>query len=326
MGNYATKDTFALEKINNNDSNRTYGSNQSDVYNWLADISIPPDDQVCNIIEIKFKGSRKEFYINHKNIDFKNGELAVVEGNLGGHDVGHVSLIGQLVHLQLKKKKIRIEDIIKKIYRKATIEDTTNWKLAKAMERDTLHKARVIAKELGLSMKLTDVDYQGDKAKATFYYTAEGRVDFRELIKNLSESFHIRIEMRQIGMREEANRIGDIGPCGSYLCCQTWSSNFKTDSPFVTRKQNVDRREGKKFECCIKDESDDNQLSKSDDSHNETYPQKKSAVVKPLTYVNVVGQDSITRFDAKGSKRKNNNQKHKQRFIPVSDRTTNKAN
>jgi cell fate regulator YaaT (PSP1 superfamily) len=311
MENYAPKDTLAVEKITSSDPYSTYGRSQSDVYNWLADIVMPPDNKACTIIEIKFKGSRKEFYLNHKNIDFKTGELAVVEGNMGGHDVGHVSLTGPLVNMQIKKKKVRTEDILNKIYRKATTDDATNWSFAKQLEQATLHKARVIAKELGLSMKLTDVDYQGDKAKATFYYTAEGRVDFRELIKYLSESFQIRIEMRQIGMREEANRIGDIGPCGSYLCCQTWSTNFKTDSPFSTRNHNFARRDGPKFECCIKDESEDDQLYKSGDLHSRTYSHKKSIVAPPLSYVNVVGQDSITRFDAKGSNRKKNNQKRK---------------
>ena len=296
-------------EIKNNEPRLPYGGSTSDVYNWLEDIIMPPDYKVCNIIEIKFKGSRKEFYLNHENIYFKNGELAVVEGNMGGHDVGHVSLTGELVHTQLKKKNLLTEDVVKKIYRKATLDDVTNWKLAKEMESDTMYKARVIAKELEISMKLTDVEYQADKSKATFYYTAEGRVDFRELIKHLTEAFHIRIEMRQIGIREEASRIGDIGPCGSYLCCQTWSTNFKTDSPFANRYQNVSRRDGNKFECCIKDESENNQLIKSDDWHDEAHKQKKITVAKPLSYANVVGQDSITRFDDKGNTRKKN--KHK---------------
>ena len=231
------------------------------------------------------------------------------------YDVGHVSLTGELVRMQLKKKKLSTEGIVKRIYRSATPDDVTKWKLAKEKELDTLYKARVIAKELGLAMKLTDVDYQGDKSKATFYYTAEGRVDFRELIKHLSETFHIRIEMRQIGMREEANRIGDIGPCGSYYCCQTWSTNFKTDSPFESRYQNVSKRQVNKFECYINDETENEDGIKSDDLKDKAQGRNKAIVDKTLSYANVVGQDSITRFDDKASthNKKNNtkNKKHK---------------
>lgn len=318
MENYSIKGSSVSGEIKSNDSCITYGGSTSDAYDWLSDIVMPSGYKVCNIIEIKFKGSRKEFYLNSQNIDLKSGELVVVEGNMGGHDVGHVSLTGELVHLQLKKKKVHTEDVVKKIYRKATSDDATRWKLAKEMESDTLCKARVLAKGLGLSMKLTDVDYQGDKAKATFYYTAEGRVDFRELIKHLSESFHIRIEMRQIGMREEANRIGDIGPCGSYYCCQTWSTNFKTDSPFATRYQNVSRREGNKFECYIKDEAENEDGIKSNDLKDKTQGRNKSLVDdKTLFYANVVGQDSITRFDTRGSKRKKNNPKDKKQPIII---------
>ena len=254
----------------------TYGCSQSDVYDWLSDIVMPPDYKVCNIIEIKFKGSRKEFYLNDQNTYLKSGELVVVEGNMGGHDVGYVSLTGELVRMQLRKKNMRTEEVVKKIYRRATPADVTKWKLAKEMELDTMYKARVLAKELGLSMKFTDVDYQGDKSKATFYYTAEGRVDFRELIKYLSKAFHIRVEMRQIGIREEACRIGDIGPCGNYLCCHTWSSNFKTDSPFATRYQNISRRKGNKFECYINDETENKDGITSDDL-------KDKAVSAPVT-------------------------------------------
>ena len=315
MENYSTEGPSVLSGIKSNDLVYTYGSSQSDVYDWLSDIVVPLDDKVYTIIEIKFKGSRKEFYLNHQNIDLKNGELVVVDGNKGGYDVGHVSLTGELVSLQLKKKNVNKEDIFKKIQRKATSYDASKWKLAKEMELDTMCKARVIAKELGLSMKLTDVDYQGDKAKATFYYTAEGRVDYRELIKCLFEAFHVRIEMCQIGLREEANRIGDIGPCGSYLCCQTWSTNFKTDSPWVGphKKNSLYKRQGDKFECYINDESENNQLIKSDAWHNGAHTQKKPEVAKPLSYVNVVGQDSITRFDTKGSELKKHHIKNKKR-------------
>jgi len=311
MDDYSTEGSSVLKGFKSNGSSFMYGSSQSDVYDWLSDIVMPPDYEICNIIEIKFKGSRKDFYLNLKNIDLKNGELVAVEGNMGGYDVGHVSLTGELVRMQLKKKNVRTDEVIKKIYRRATPVDITNWKLAKEMELDTLYKARVLTKALGLSMKLTDVDYQGDKYKATFYYTAEGRVDYRELIKYLSKAFHIRIEMRQIGMREEANRLGDIGPCGSYICCHTWSTNFKTDSPFATRYQNFSKRDTYKFECYIKDETLNKDGIKLDDLKDKTQKNDKSLVAKTLSYENVVGQDSITRFDNKDSKRKKNNHKNK---------------
>ena len=307
--NYSTEGSSVPGGFKNIGSGLTYGCSKSDVYDWLADIVMPPDYKVCNIIEIKFKGSRKEFYLNLQNIYFKNRELVVVGGNMGGYDVGHVSLTGELVRMQLKKKNVRTEDVVKKIYRRATPNDVTNWKLAKEMELDTLYKARVLTKELGLSMKLSDVDYQGDKSRATFYYTAEGRVDFRELIKHLSEAFHIRVEMRQIGIREEACRIGGIGPCGSYLCCHTWSTNFKTDFPFATRYQNISRRQGNKFECYINDDTENKDSIKSDDMKDKAQNNNKSIVAKALSYENVVGQDRITRFDTKGSKRKNKNRK-----------------
>ena len=302
--NYSTEGSSGPGGFKSNSSCLTYGCSKSDVYDWLADIVMPPDYQVCNIIEIKFKGSRKEFYLNHQNIYFKNRELVVVEGNMGGHDVGHVSLTGELVHMQLRKKNVRTEDVVKKFYRRVTPNDVTNWKLAKEMELDTLYKARGLAKELGLSMKLTDVDYQGDKSKATFYYTAEGRVDYRELVKHLSKAFHIHVEMRQIGIREEACRIGGIGPCGSYLCCHTWSTNFKTDSSFATRYQNISRQQGNKFECYFNDDTENKDGIKSDDLKDKAQERNKSIVARALFNQNVVGQDSITRFDYKGSKHK----------------------
>jgi len=307
--NNSTEGSSNLKGGKSDGSDLTYGSSQSDVNDWLSDIVMPPDFKVCNIIEIKFKGSRKGFYLNHKKTCLKSGELVVVEGNNGGYDVGLVSLTGELVRMQLKKKNVRIEDVVKKFYRIANPTDITKWKLAKELELNTLYKARVLAKELDLSIKLTDVDYQGDKSKATFYYTAEVRVDYRELIKHLFEAFHVRIEMRQIGIREEASRIGDVGPCGSYLCCHTWSTNFKTNSPFAARDQNISRRQPHKFECYIKDETENIDESKLDDTKNKAKNNNKSLVAKDLCYKNVDGQDSITRFDTKVSKRKNKNRR-----------------
>jgi len=303
--NYAAESSSVSVGLKNNGFTLTYGGSKSDVYDWLSDIVMPPHYKVCNIVEVKFKGSRKEFYLNQQNIYLKTGELVVAEGAMGGYDVGHISLTGELVRMQLKKKKVRTEDVVKQIYRKATPVDENKWKLAKELELGTMYKARILIKELGLSMKLSSVDYQGDQSKATFYYTAEKRVDYRELIKHLSNAFHISVEMRQIGKREEASLLGDIGPCGSYLCCFTWSTNFKTDSPFAFRYQNINRRQGNKFECYIKDEMQNKGLPtgqaggiKSDDQVNN-----KSIAGRELVYENVVG-DSITRFDDKGSKHK----------------------
>jgi hypothetical protein len=310
---YSIEGSFIPEEHKSNDSNFAYGQSQSDVYDWLSDIVMPTDYNGCNIIEVKFKGSRKEFYLNLEETYLKNGELVVVEGDKSGFDVGHVSLTGELVRMQLKKKKVRTEDVVKKIFRSANPADVTKWKQAKELELEALYKARVLAKELGLSMKLTDVDYQGDNSKATFYYTAEGRVDYRELIKHLFGVFHVRIEMRQIGMREEASRIGDIGPCGSYTCCHTWSTNFKKDSPFGTRSQYTYKRDTHKFECYIKDETLNIDGSKLEELKGKTQEKNNAIVDKPLFYTNVVGQDSITRFDDKGSTHKKMHKKKKRK-------------
>jgi len=315
MDDYSTEGYYPPIGDKRNGSSHTYGYGKSDVYDWLSDIVMPPDYKVCNIIEIEFKGSRKEFYLNDKNIHFKNGELSVVEGSVGGHDVGHVSLSGELIRMQLKKKNVQMEEVVKKIYRRATPADVSKWNQAKEMEVDTLHKARYLAKELGLSMKLSDVDYQGDKSKATFYYTAESRIDFRELIKHLSETFLIRIEMRQIGMREEASRIGGMGPCGSYLCCHTWTTNFKTGSSLeLRRKKNPPHKtRDNKFGCYIKDERENTEIIKSDNLKNKAQKNNKSVVARALSNENVFGHDNIIRFDAKGGKRKNKNRKNKKR-------------
>ena len=225
-------------------------------------MDMPTNYKPYNVIEVKFKGSRKEFYLNNDNIYLEAGELVVVEAATGGYDVGHVSITGELVRLQMVKRRAKEEDVVKKIYRKATVADVDKWKAAKELEWETMHKARTLALELNLSMKLSDVDYQGDKSKATFYYTAEGRVDFRELIKKMAESFRIRIEMRQIGMRQEASRLGGIGSCGRELCCSTWLTDFKTVSTSAARYQNLSLNTLKlagqcgKLKCCLNYELD----------------------------------------------------------------------
>ena len=225
-------------------------------------MDMPTNYKPFGIVEIKFKGSRKEFYLNRENIYLDAGELVVVEAATGGYDVGHVSLTGELVRMQMVKRRVREEEVVKKIYRKATLADVEKWKMAKELEWETMHKSRKLALELNLSMKLSDVDYQGDKTKATFYYTAEGRVDFRELIKKMAEQFRIRIEMRQIGMRQEASRLGGIGSCGRELCCSTWLTDFKTVSTSAARYQNLSLNTLKlagqcgKLKCCLNYELD----------------------------------------------------------------------
>lgn len=245
-----------------NGSCLTNGCSKLDVYDWLSHMDMPSNFKPFNIIEIKFKGSRKEFFLNTDNLYLEAGELVAVETTTGGYDVGHVSLTGELVRMQLKKRNVRIEDVVKKIYRKASPTDVEKWKISKDLEFETMHKSRVLAKELGLAMKLSDVDYQGDRTKATFYYTAEGRVDFRELIKKMAETFRIRIEMRQIGMRQEASRLGGIGSCGRELCCSTWLTDFKTVSTSAARYQNLSLNTLKlagqcgKLKCCLNYELD----------------------------------------------------------------------
>ena len=167
---------------------------------------------------------------------------------MGGQDTGHVSLTGDLVRLQLKKHNIHTEEVIKKIYRKATARDIEKWKTAKGLESETMFKARILAKELGLKMKIADVDYQGDKTKATFYYTAENRVDFRELIKQMAECFNIRIEMRQISMLEEASRLGGIGICGREFCYAAWLTDFRSGAASYGRNKD---KQWSEFKCCL---------------------------------------------------------------------------
>ncbi len=240
----------------------TNGCSKLDVYDWLAHMDMPSSYKPFQVVEIKFKGSRKDFYLNADNIYFESGELVAVETATGGYDIGHVSLTGELVRMQMVKRHVKEADVTKKIYRRATPADVDKWKIAKELEWETMHRARKLALDLNLSMKISDVDYQGDKTKATFYYTAEGRVDFRELIKKMAEAFRIRIEMRQIGMRQEASRLGGIGSCGRELCCSTWLTDFKTVSTSAARYQNLSLNTLKlagqcgKLKCCLNYELD----------------------------------------------------------------------
>lgn len=245
-----------------NGSCGTGGCQTMEVHDWLSNLDMPSNYKPFQVTEVKFKGSRKEFFLNSDNIYLEIGELVAVEGPTGGFDVGHVSLTGELVRIQMKRRKTTMDQVVKKIYRKATEADVEKWNAAKEMEWETMHKARKLALDLRLSMKISDVDYQADKTKATFFYTADGRVDFRELIKKMAENFRIRIEMRQIGMRQEAGRLGGIGSCGRELCCSTWLTNFKTVSTAAARYQNLSLNTLKlagqcgKLKCCLNYELD----------------------------------------------------------------------
>ncbi|HWV72449.1 MAG TPA: regulatory iron-sulfur-containing complex subunit RicT [Pseudosphingobacterium sp.] len=340
-----------------------------------------------NIVEVRFKGSRKDFYINHENLYLEMGEPVAVETATGGYDIGYISLTGELVRLQLKKSRVETSSVEKKIFRKATSNDMDKYQAAKDLEWETMHKARKLALDLGLSMKLSDVDYQGDKTKATFYYTAEGRVDFRELIKRMAETFRIRIEMRQIGMRQEASRLGGIGSCGRELCCSTWLTDFKTVSTAAARYQNLSLNTLKlagqcgKLKCCLNYEldtymdalkdipndidrletkrgmarlqktdifkrlmwfsfpGDENWISLEIDKVKEIAEGNKDGIipedlievketvevtVKPVTYdyENVVGQDSLTRLDEKGKKKKRPSRKRNKNKSTVENKAS----
>lgn len=261
-GSCSTGGGCAPSGCKSNGSCLTGGCQKMEVHDWLSNLDMPSNYIPFQVVEVKFKGARKEFFLNNDNIYLEIGELVAVEGATGGYDIGHVSLTGELVRMQMKRRKTPLDQVTRKIYRKATEADVDKWKLAKDMEWETMHKARTLALDLRLSMKISDVDYQGDKTKATFFYTAEGRVDFRELIKKMAETFRIRIEMRQIGMRQEAGRLGGIGSCGRELCCSTWLTNFKTVSTAAARYQNLSLNTLKlagqcgKLKCCLNYELD----------------------------------------------------------------------
>ena len=191
---------------------------QLNTYDWLADV--PGNAESTDLVEVQFKNTRKGYYHNVNNLDLKKGDIVAVEAN-PGHDIGVVTLTGRLVKLQIKKANLKSMDDIKRIYRLAKQTDLDKAKEAKSREHDTMIQSRQIAKDLGLKMKIGDVEYQGDGNKAIFYYIADERVDFRQLIKVLADTFHVRIEMKQIGARQEAGRIGGTGPCGRELCCAT---------------------------------------------------------------------------------------------------------
>ena len=209
---------------------------QLNTYDYLADI--PGNAEATDLVEVQFKNTRKGYYHNSNRLPLEKGDIVAVEAT-PGHDIGVVTLTGRLVPLQIKKANLKSEQEIKRVYRKAKPVDMEKYEEAKSREHDTMIRSRQIAKELGLQMKIGDVEYQGDGNKAIFYYIADGRVDFRQLIKVLAETFRVRIEMKQIGARQEAGRIGGIGPCGRELCCATWMKNFVSVSTGAARYQDI---------------------------------------------------------------------------------------
>lgn len=340
------------------------------VFDWLMNMNQPAGHDNFDIIEVRFKNGRKDYFRTEAQVSFQSGDIIAVESS-PGHDIGVVSLSGELVRLQLKKKGIQYTSYeFKKAFRKAKQQDIDKWHSARDLEQPTMYKARIIAGQLGLQMKISDVEYQGDKTKATFYYTAEDRVDFRELIKLLAEEFKVRIEMRQIGARQESARLGGIGSCGRELCCSTWLNDFRSVSTSAARYQQLSLNPMKlagqcgKLKCCLNYELDSYVdalkdfpqnheklpvangtafLIKTDIFRRKLFYQlpgegskiiplspervkeiqdslKSGQLLNPETildfveeekpevkgpdYENVVGQDSLTRFDKKKGKKK----------------------
>ena len=246
-------------------SNGTCGTdscNKLTVFDWLSNMQLPSGQKAFNVVEVRFKNSRKAFYKNTNNLPLKIGDIVVTQDKKG-HDVGQVTLTGELVRFQLKKKKIKEDDEeILRVNRLATQKDIDLWQSVRDREAEVQKQAREMAILLKLEMKISDVEFQGDGSKATFYYTAENRVDFRQLIKDMAQAFSIRIEMRQIGLRQEASRLGGVGSCGRELCCSTWLTDFRTVSTAAARYQQLSLNPQKlagqcgKLKCCLNFELD----------------------------------------------------------------------
>jgi cell fate regulator YaaT (PSP1 superfamily) len=348
-----------------------------EVFDWLSDL--PQSENVTDIVEVQFKNTRKGFYRNSNHLKLRRGDVVAVEAS-PGHDIGEVTLAGELVLLQMKKNNLKPSTYeFKRVYRKAKSVDIDKWEEAKALEHETMLESRRIAERLDLDMKIGDVEYQGDRTKAIFYYIADERVDFRELIKVLADRFKVRIEMRQIGARQEAGRIGGIGPCGRELCCSTWITNFVSVTTNAARYQEISLNPQKlagqcgKLKCCLNYELDGYIDAQKDfpqtdiplETEDETYYHFKTdifkrlmwfsserdstgnvvmltvdtvkeiieinkrgkkveklasevttAVATEIDYTNVVGEDSITRFDEKNKKSNNRKRKNKHRKTP----------
>jgi len=368
----------------NNGTCGTDSCNKLTVFDWLSNMSLTNGVEPFNCVEVRFKNGRKHFFKNPENLSLSMGDVVATEAS-PGHDVGMVSLTGELVRIQMKKKKITPDsDEVLKIYRKATQKDIDVWEEARAREEKIKTRAREIAIRLKLSMKISDIEFQGDASKATFYYTADDRVDFRQLIKEFAREFNTRIEMRQIGLRQEAARLGGIGSCGRELCCSTWLTDFRSVSTSAARYQQLSLNPQKlagqcgKLKCCLNYELDTylESLKTFPKSDIKLHTKKGTAVCQKIDifkgflwyayegewmtwhkltvdqanqiieankkregvgsleefevelqmeeeqpdFNNVVGQDSLTRFDNPHPKKKRRNKKRRKKNKPSSSR------
>lgn len=236
-GSCESTDKSSVKGCKNNGTCGTTGCNKLNTFDWLIDMDLPIEERF-DVVEIRFKNGKKEFFRNVNNFILHNGDPVIVDVP-NGHHLGFVALQGELVRLQMLKKKVNNDDQIRSVYRIATEKDIEKYEEVTGREQTTLHRTREIISMQRLNMKLTDVEYQADGTKATFYYSADDRVDFRELIKALASEFKIRVEMRQISMRQEASRLGGIGSCGRELCCSTWLTEFKSVTTTAARYQNL---------------------------------------------------------------------------------------
>ena len=260
-GSCSTKDGQP-KGCKNNGTCGTDSCNKLAVFDWLSNMSLPGGIEPFNCVEVRFKNGRKHFYKNTEGLSLTMGDVVATEAS-PGHDVGVVSLTGELVKVQMKKKRVKLDSPeVNKIYRKASQKDIDVWQSSREREEAMKVRAREIAIKLNLKMKISDIEFQGDGSKATFYYTAEDRVDFRQLIKEFAKEFKTRIEMRQIGFRQEAARLGGIGSCGRELCCSTWLTDFRSVTTSAARYQQLSLNPQKlagqcgKLKCCLNYELD----------------------------------------------------------------------
>lgn len=258
----ATGATGQPKGCKNNGTCGTDGCNKLTVFDWLSNMQLPADMEPFNAAEVRFKNGRKEFFQNSENLTLSIGDVIATEAS-PGHDIGIVTLTGELVRVQMKKKKVPLKvEALPKIYRKANQKDIDVWQGVRNKEAAVQKRSREIAIRLGLQMKISDVEFQGDASKVIFYYTAEERVDFRELIKEFARTFHTRIEMKQVGFRQEAARLGGIGSCGRELCCSTWLTDFRSVNTSAARYQQLSLNPQKlagqcgKLKCCLNYELD----------------------------------------------------------------------
>ena len=257
----STDSNGAPKGCKNNGTCGTDGCNKMTVFNWLSNMEVVNEEKFSNIIEVRFKNGRKGFYRNTKSLSISIGDLVVVKAERG-YDLGHTTLRGGLIQVQMKRKKIDPNKDLLDVLRKATQKDIDTWTKSREKEEPIKKKSREMAIGLRLKMKISDIEFQGDGSKATFYYTAEGRVDFRQLIRDMAREFRTRIEMKQIGLREEAGRLGGIGSCGRELCCSTWLTDFRSVTTSAARYQQLSLNPQKlagqcgKLKCCLNFELD----------------------------------------------------------------------